>query len=156
MRSVRKVALPVPFFSRCSSASSPATPMAAMADTVAAKVSWGRAPQKAPMREVSMQPLPVIRAMVAQPLRSTTVSFPSETMSSTPEMAITVWSCAARVAAISTASPKFSSVMASMALTSTPLPTACWPAKKRISEALPRMAANCTWSNRRLDSSRRS
>lgn len=41
MRSVRKVAFPVPFFSRRASAASPHTPMAAMAVQTAAKGSDG-------------------------------------------------------------------------------------------------------------------
>ena len=58
-----------------------------MAEQTAAKGSSGSAPQKAPISEVSIQPLPVMRAMVAQPLRRTTTVSPSETRSSTPETA---------------------------------------------------------------------
>ena len=126
-----------------------------MAAQAAVKGSCGIAPQKAPMSAVSIQPLPVIRAIVEQPFFSTIVRAPSDITSSLPDTAITLLVRCASALTICMASCKFSSVITSSALASTPLPVVLAPASARISDAFPRITANCTSSTRRFAASLR-
>ena len=129
--------------------------MVAAAAQAAAKGWPGMAPQNAPMRAVSIQPLPVTRDMVAQPLWSRMVSLPSVSTSMGPETATTAPVCTASALAEATVRGRVFSVIWSASLTSTPLPAARRWARARISDALPRMTANCTASSSRADSARR-
>ena len=108
------------------------------------------------MRGHAGLPLPVMRAMVGQPLCRTTLRVPSEITSSAPERTMTLPAFRARDLVISRTSGRLSMVAASFGLTSTPLPLDCWPDRKRISEAFPRMTEKCTCSSRVRDASRRS
>ena len=91
----------------------------------AAAKGWpGMAPQNAPMRAVSIQPLPVTRDMVAQPLWSRMVSLPSVSTSMGPETATTAPVCTASALAEATVRGRVFSVIWSASLTSTPLPAA--------------------------------
>ena len=86
---VRNVKVPPPCASVFSRAISPLTPINATAQTAASKIRSGFPPQKAPSSAVSIQPLPVIRDIIASPLRRANTRSAEAIISITPETAIT-------------------------------------------------------------------
>ena len=88
-RWVRNVRVPAPCASVFSLAISPLTPIRDTAHTVASRICSGLPPQKAPNRAVSIQPLPVIRLIIASPFLRANTRSADAMMSMTPEMAMT-------------------------------------------------------------------